>query len=168
LRGRKRVPTQLRKLHGNPTHASPLPTQEPVPKGNLNEPPDWMTETQKEGWRYALQHSPTGLLKLIDRGALIVWVVAEAIHRQAAVELQATGLLVDAGPNSSQQVNSPFLGIINRQAAIMLKAASDLGFTPASRPKMMVNPTAGAGFDDQSADSLEDFLNSDPGPPTIN
>ena len=36
----------------------------------------------------------------------------------------------------STAVASPYLGILNRAAALMIKAASELGFSPAARPRL--------------------------------
>ena len=40
-------------------------------------------------------------------------------------------------------MQNPYLAILNKQATVMLKAASELGFTPASRPRIRVYPTPG-------------------------
>jgi hypothetical protein len=93
MRGRKPVPTMLRELHGNPRKV-PLPKFEPKPVGDLSEGPDWFTEDLRAGLAYALTNSPPGLLKRIDRGVLIAWVVAEDLHRQAAIAQAKVGLLV--------------------------------------------------------------------------
>jgi hypothetical protein len=54
-----------------------LPKSEPKPDGDLSEAPNWLNEYLRAGWAYALANSPPGLLKRIDRGALVAWVVAE-------------------------------------------------------------------------------------------
>lgn len=170
MRGRKPVPTMLSELHGNPRKTAPR-AAEPRPVGDLHEPPDWLSETQKDGWRYALEHSPPGLLKLIDRGALAAWVVAEDLHRSATIAQSQVGLLVKA-PNTGIPMQSPYLPIINRQALIMLKAASELGFTPVSRPRIFMEPPVpGQGFNVGSNEtepaSLDHFLATDPDAPAI-
>jgi P27 family predicted phage terminase small subunit len=38
-------------------------------------------------------------------------------------------------------VASPYLGIMNRAAALMLKAGSELGFSPAARPRLAAQAT---------------------------
>ena len=167
MRGRKPTPTMLAELRGNPNHGRKKNHAEPKPVGDLIDAPAWLSEDQKEGWRYALRNAPPGLLKLIDRGALAVWVVAEDIHRRASEGEQKTGLLVkgkDGLPDPS-----PFLPIINKQAQIMLKAASELGFTPVSRPRIFAAPTPGAGMPLPSTPvepgaptrSFDDFLADD-------
>jgi hypothetical protein len=72
MRGRKPVPTMLRELHGNPRKVA-LPKFEPKPNGDLTDPPNWFNDDQRLCWTYALANSPPGLLKRIDRGALVAW-----------------------------------------------------------------------------------------------
>lgn len=134
MRGRKPKPTVLKLLSGNPGHR-PLNQHEPAPPGELLDPPEWMSETQKESWRYALSCAPKGLLRRLDRSLLAVWVVAEDTHREATIKMTQTGMLVKA-PNTGLPIQSPYLPIMNRQAQIMLKAASELGFTPTSRSRI--------------------------------
>ena len=52
---------------------------------NLTDPPEWMSESQKQGWIYAIENAPDGLLKKLDRSVLVAWVVAEDLHRQASM-----------------------------------------------------------------------------------
>jgi phage terminase small subunit len=108
-----------------------------MPTGDLTEMPDWLSEGQQTSWFYALAHSPPGLLKRIDRGALLAWVVAEDLHRQAATAQSKVGLLVRVKTKATAgkddpgvPVASPYINIINQQAKIMLKAASELGSRP--------------------------------------
>lgn len=135
--GRKPKPTHLKLIQGNPGKR-PLNVSEPLPQGNLNVPPDWLTPDQQAGWAYAVEASPRGLLKCLDRSALTVWVVAEDLHRQATVAVGKFGLITKS-PNKGQPMQNPYLPIINRQAQIMLKAASELGFTPSSRSRVQVS-----------------------------
>ena len=68
-RGRRPKPTALHSLHGtlNSTRHKHRET-EPEALGLLEEPPDFLTESQKEGWRYAIAHAPLGIVRMIDRG----------------------------------------------------------------------------------------------------
>ena len=131
-------PTFLKILEGN-RGKRPLNLLEPKPVGNLKEPPEWFSESQKEGWNYAIENSPKGLLKRLDRSALVAWVVAEDLHRQATLKVVEKGLVVSS-PDKGIPMQNPYLAIINRQAVIMLKAASDMGFTPTARVKIKVDP----------------------------
>lgn len=134
--GPKPKPTHLKILAGNPGKRA-LPKNEPKPVGELSEPPPWFTESQKEGWNYAIKNAPPGLLKNLDRSVLSVWVVSEDLHRQASEKIAAFGMITKS-PDKGVPMQNPFLPILNKQAQIMLKAAGDLGFTPAGRTRIAV------------------------------
>ena len=143
MRGRKPKPTFLKLLDGN-AGRRPLNADEPAPQGDLSDAPDWLSDSQKIGWQYAIDHAPASLLKRLDRSMLTVWVVAEDNHREAAEKVAKYGQVIKA-PVSGQPMQSPYLGIMNRQAQIMMKAASELGFSPASRPRIKVEKGKGSG-----------------------
>jgi len=135
-RGRKPKPTALKLVTGNPGKRA-VNKKEPKPRGNLYDPPEWLTETQRKGWEYEIESAPFGLLKRVDRSTLVAWVVAEDLHRQAAEKLNGGAMLIKT-PNG-MPVQSPYLSIINKQASLMIKAASEMGFTPASRSRVEVD-----------------------------
>jgi P27 family predicted phage terminase small subunit len=179
MRGRKPVPTTLRKLHGNPRKVA-LPKFKPKPQGDLSDVPDWLTDDLKAGWAYALINSPPGMLKRIDRGALVAWVVAEDLHRKAAIAQTKVGLLMRVKTRATigqddpgVPVASPYINMINQQAKIMLKAASELGFTPVSRPRVHGGPSVPAPVlnvgtteaADEDHMSLAEYIASAPKPP---
>jgi phage terminase small subunit len=181
MRGRKPKPTVLKNLHGS---EEPRNSAEPIPDGDLvdnpSDCPEHFNAEQREVWEYALRHSPPGLLKRIDGSALEAWVVAHCLHRAATREQNALaasgrsfkGLLFRQGP---QMVPSPFIGIISRQGAAMLKAASELGFTPVSRPRIFAGgPATGETLratdgraKDAPRQSLETYLANAPRPQAI-
>lgn len=134
---RKPKPTLLKLVQGTNQKCRANPN-EPMPAGNLSTAPDWFTDSQKEGWDFAIKHSPAGLLKLLDQSVLTIWVVAEDLHREASKRLAIDGLLTTT-PNG-MQIQSPYLPIMNRQAVLMMKAASELGFNPTARSKIVIPP----------------------------
>lgn len=143
-RGTKPQPTLLRVINGNPGKR-PLNVNEPMPQGNLDAPPEWLTEAQKENWRYAIEHAPPGLLKFVDRSVLTIWVIADDALREASEKIAAHGMLIRA-QNTGQPIQSPYMAIRNRQSQIVLKAAAEMGFTPSSRSQIQVQPQAGNAF----------------------
>src|ERR1700688_4587193 len=98
MKGRKPTPLSLRVLRGNPSKRK-LPKDTPMPEGDLNHPPEWMSRSQKSGWRYAIKHAPNGLLKRLDRSALVTFIVAESLHREAAEAIEKFGMLMKT-PNT--------------------------------------------------------------------
>ena len=123
-------------LTGNPGKR-PLNIAEPAPVGELFDAPAWLTDDQKAGWAYAIAEAPLGLLKRLDRSVLTVWVVAEDLHRQAAIAVSKFGLITKS-PVKGDPMQNPYLPIINRQAQIMMKASAEMGFTPSSRSRVEV------------------------------
>lgn len=139
-------PTHLKLLQGNPGKRA-LPKNEPVASGDLKNPPKYMNAEQKAEWRYVIKHAPAGLLKMIDTSALEVYVIARVIHRQASERLAKEDLIV-LSPVQGTALQNPLIGILNRQAEVMLKAAAQMGFSPASRSKVSIDkPDTPSGFD---------------------
>jgi phage terminase small subunit len=165
--GRKPTPAALLKLKGteNVTRARERGPEPEAPGDLLADPPDWLTDGQAASWRYAVEHAPRGILRLIDRGLLTVWCEAEDRHRRAT-EAQA---MLDkrsprmpfmmirrkpapkakkegeaAPPAEAPELSvSPYLGVINQAAQVMVRAASEMGFAPAARPRLAeTNPGA--------------------------
>jgi phage terminase small subunit len=166
-RGRKPKPTALHALHGDPSHlrgkVATRQKMEPAEPSTL-EPPDDFTAEQRAEWDEAIAHAPPGILRRIDAGALRVWVIASDLHRQARKELAIGGLLVEGKP-------SGYLSILNRQAALMLRAAEQLGFTPVSRPRLanapMPLPDAVPIRTARADMALEEYLSGRPGIPSL-
>jgi P27 family predicted phage terminase small subunit len=146
MRGRKPVPTKLKIVRGNPGKRA-LNHDEPIPPGDLAEPPDWLSASQKAGWNYAIENAPKGLLKCLDRSVLTAWVVAEDLHRRASEQVDKFGILTKA-PNTGLAIQSPYLPVVNKQAAIMMKAAEQLGFSPVSRSRIQLMGAVAGRVDD--------------------
>lgn len=136
MRGRKPAATHLKILRGNPGKRA-LNQSEPKPAGDLLDAPEWMSEGQKAGWNYAIENSPRGLLKKLDRSVLVAWVVSEDLHRQATGMVEKYGLLTKT-PSTGAPMQSPYLPIVSKQAQIMLRAAEQLGFSPSSRSRVQM------------------------------
>lgn len=142
MKGRKPIPSHLKIVTGKPGRIRPSKL-EPRPSGDLTTPPDDLTEEQAELWRYAISNAPAGLLKRLDASVLRVWVVAHCLYTRAVAaqekqDAESDTPLIVVTPNGAIQ-QSPLIGVINRQALIMLKAASDLGFTPSSRSRVTLS-----------------------------
>lgn len=143
MTGRRPKPTHLKLIAGNPGKR-PLNQDEPIPVGDLVDPPEWMTDSQQAGWRYAIEHAPLGLLKRLDLSVLSVWVVAQDLHRDAAEKVARYGAIIKA-PNTGVPIQSPYVAVLNKQASIMMKAAAEMGFTPSSRSRVRTEKQAQSG-----------------------
>ena len=145
MRGRIPKPTAIKVLTGNPGKRT-LNKHEPKPQGDLVDPPEYMTDGAKSAWHYALECAPVGLLKKLDMSILEVWANAADLYRKAQSGLTKTGLLIKA-PNTGVPMQSPYLAIANKQSQIMTKAATEMGFTPATRSRVTVPSEAAHALD---------------------
>jgi len=172
MRGRKPTPTALKELRGNPGKRA-LPKNEPAALGRPTDPPDWLDPVAQEAWRFAIANAPVGVLGRIDVGVLGIWCTAYSLHRAAYAEITKRGraALVYRAPQADVLLINPYVSVMNKQAQIMLKAASELGFTPASRPRLTGNgdlppPRRADPNDDRDEDDhappIAQFLASNP------
>jgi P27 family predicted phage terminase small subunit len=134
-RGRKPTPTQLKIVKGT-TRKDRMNPREPVVSGNLIGPPEHFCEAQKEIWKYAIENAPSGLLKRLDLSILETWVTAMWIFRDTQRDVQAEGLMTTT--INGVPVPNPKIGIMTRQSQLIMKAASEMGFTPSSRSKIVM------------------------------
>lgn len=95
---------------------------------------------------------PHGVAKAMDRGMPIIWVEAEDRHHtamlmQARLDAQRSRpmkLLLET-PDGLKA--SPYADIINKAAKTMFRAAQELGFSPAARPRIHVMPALSGDAD---------------------
>lgn len=143
--GRKRTPTRLRVLRGNPRD-KPLNLAEPDPAKGLPDPPDWLNLLEREAWATlaeALQ--PMGVVTLSDGPALTALAVAWAEWRQARAVLDLEE------PYYQHQDDGGTMYIRKHPATAVAADAwrrvssmlSEFGLTPASRSRLQVADRAG-------------------------
>ena len=87
---------------------------------------DARPELDETGWRT--------LLTNLDRAALAAYCGAYALWAEATEAIQKYGAMIKSPQGFP--IQSPYLAIANRQAEIMMRIASEFGFTPASRSRI--------------------------------
>jgi P27 family predicted phage terminase small subunit len=139
MRGRRPKPTRIKALTGNPGNR-PLNAREPRPEPALPEcPPELSPVARREWARLASELSKLNLITHLDRGALGTYCGAYAMWAEAMEQIQKFGTMVKSP--SGYPIQSPYLAIANRQAELMMRIASEFGFTPASRSRIAAPPT---------------------------
>ena len=78
--------------------------------------------------------SPLRILTHLDRAALASYCGAYGMWAEATEAIQKFGTMVKSP--SGYPVQSPYVSIANRQTEIMMRIASEFGFTPASRSRI--------------------------------
>jgi P27 family predicted phage terminase small subunit len=94
-----------------------------------------MSDGAKAVWKSAIDSVSPDQLNELDRAALGAWATACDLYRQAQIGLDETGLVVKA-PVTGTLVQSPYLAILNKQVSIIVRTATQLGFTPVSRARV--------------------------------
>ena len=78
--------------------------------------------------------TPLRIMTHLDRAALAAYCGAYGMWAEATEAIQKFGTMVKSP--SGYPVQSPYVSIANRQAEIMMRIASEFGFTPASRSRI--------------------------------
>jgi P27 family predicted phage terminase small subunit len=147
--GRKRKPTALKLLQGNPGKRA-VRDDEPKPAVCVPHPPDHLSDAAKEHWRQIGQElASVGILTKIDADALGMYCEAFARWVHANEQIRQFGPLVKAP--SGYPMQSPFLAIANKAFDQMRAMLTEFGMTPSSRTKVHA-----AKPDDD--DAMERFL----------
>lgn len=153
--GQRPVPTELHKMRG--TYRADRHGAAPIALGDLQKPPPHFNPEQRRSWRYAIEHAPSHLLRKIDRGTLAVWVEAEVRHFEATAEQtklnQQSGIkYLIPGPMGGL-IASPLVDVIDKAGKTMMRASADLGFSPATRTRIIVEAQSEAANDTGTPDS---------------
>lgn len=157
MRGRKPIPTLLKLVSGT-QRKHRLNPDEPQPVGDLLVPPPDLAAEEREIWCYAIENAPKGLLRLLDLKLFLGWVLAAAEVDLAEKMLREHGREVKKGgdqritinPDGTQvktvrsvtMVLSNWVKIRREAFQRMMKATSELGFSPTSRSRITL---AGGG-----------------------
>ena len=146
MRGRRPTPTRLKQLTGNPGKR-PLNEDEPMPEPAVPECPSELGPLAQREWnRLVGELAPLRMLTNLDRAALAAYCGSYALWAEATEAIQKYGVMIKAP--SGFPVQSPYLAIANRQTEIMMRIASEFGFTPASRSRIRApQETAPSLFD---------------------
>lgn len=145
MRGRKPVPTEIKKLRGNPGKR-PLVEDaiQPDQPPEVLPPPVFLSKEAKAEWRrLAPQIHKLGLLTSQDLGAFGAY--CQAYGRWASAEAQITrdarkraaiagGTIIKTV--SGNLIQNPAVSIANAAMAQMVKYAAEFGFTPSARTRV--------------------------------
>ena len=94
-------------------------------------PPEHLTDAQAAAWRTIVDGLPVGYVRPADVPLLAAYVVAAALHRRAAADLQDRGLIVP-GCRGRERVN-PSHKMLTSQAVTMVRLAGKLRLCPSAR-----------------------------------
>jgi P27 family predicted phage terminase small subunit len=119
-----------------------LAKDEPQPISVVDCPPELGPVARQEWDRLAGALTALGRLTIFDRATLAAYCNAYALWLEAVDALQKYGSVMKSP--SGYPVQSMYLSIVNKQVEIMVRIATEFGFTPASRRRL---PTPSKGDD---------------------
>jgi len=134
MRGRRPKPTRMKVLTGNPSKR-PLNVNEPSPQAAVPECPAELGPVAHREWdRLVGELAVLKLLTNLDRAALAAYCGSYSLWAESMEAIQKFGTMIKSP--SGYPIQSPYVAIANRQAEIMMRIASEFGFTPASRSRI--------------------------------
>ena len=108
---------------------------EPKPDAVVPDCPAELGPVARQEWdRLAGELGKLKILTTLDRAALGAYCGAYALWAESTEAIQKFGTMVKSP--SGYPIQSPYVSIANRQAEIMMRIASEFGFTPASRSRI--------------------------------
>jgi len=135
MRGRKRKPTDQKRLAGNPGKR-PLNDDEPQPALAIPDPPEHLDPEARREWERVTQElHAVGAVAQLYRGPLAAYCAAWSRWIAAEKQIVATGGEVVKSP-SGFPIQNPYLAIANRAAADMTRLAAEFGMTPSSKSRV--------------------------------
>jgi phage terminase small subunit len=141
--GRKPKPTVLHRLHHTYRPVRHDDRLEPIAPGELTDPPAHLTGPQKTRWRQVLKDAPKSVLRKVDSEALTAFVIAADLVEQANIAQQAldNGKTLPFLAKSDKKLPtlSPYVKLLLRALPMLVRTASELGFTPAGRVNVRVD-----------------------------
>jgi P27 family predicted phage terminase small subunit len=138
MRGRRPKPTRLKVLTGNPGKR-PLNANEPMPDIVTPDCPIELGPVARREWdRLVTELAPLRILTNLDVAALASYCGAFALWVEATEAIGKYGAMVKSP--SGYPIQSPYISIANRQVELMMRIASEFGFTPASRSRISMPP----------------------------
>jgi P27 family predicted phage terminase small subunit len=165
MRGRKAAPTRLIELHGCPGKRK-RSDAEPRPAAMEHDaPPAYLsTEARAEWARVVTQLRATGIISQLDTALLGAWCSTVGDFVISEQKLRQEGLVVDSRDRGP--VRNPWVMIKGRAIEQMIRLGSELGMSPASRPRLRSYiPDTSTGQPElghRPRMSLEKFLSSHP------
>jgi P27 family predicted phage terminase small subunit len=151
MRGRKPLPTAIKRLRGNPGKG-PLNEREPVVASAIPVCPAHLDDEAKHEWRRITRElKRAGLVTRLDRAALAAYCQAWSRWIDAEQKIRTAGAVV-LSPKKYPMLN-PYLVVANRAMAQMRQFLTEFGMTPSARSRVHTDATP-----DSEAAEMEAFL----------
>ena len=149
--GRKPLPTAVKRIKGT-LQPCRVNRHEPRLYAMLGAAPEYMSDSAKEAWQYAVMNAPPGLLSALDGAVLERWANCSGLYREALTKINRAGVsgMLMKTPSGLLR-RSPLMDVIRDLALEMKGYETEMGFTPAARSRISM-PADAPRDDDPWAD----------------
>lgn len=115
--------------------ADPIPSVPVTHTGppSIDDPPGYLNDEQRAIWVELVQEHGDRLSGA-DRAVFAKLVNAESLYRKAQAEVARVGVLIKSP--SGYPIQNPYLAVVNKQHAFVVRTASELGLTPLARGRV--------------------------------
>jgi P27 family predicted phage terminase small subunit len=156
MRGRKPIPTSIKRARGNPGKR-PLNNNEPQPDKKVPRCPSFLDADAKRIWGHLSKMLlSNGVLTEMDWLALATLCQAWSRWKYAEEHLQKFGAVI-LSPEKKFPIQSPYLAVSNKCVEQITKLAIEFGMTPSSRSRVEM-------ILDEGLSEFDRFLLSKPEP----
>lgn len=153
MRGRKPIPSEVKRLNGNPGKRALNPS-EPKPAAKAPACPAHVQGEARKEWRRIVRElSAVGIVTQLDRAALTAYVTAWQRWIEAEEQLRKLGPIVKAP--SGFPIQNPYLAVANKAIEQVIKISAEFGLTPSSRSRVSAAPAG------KATGGIESFLAQD-------
>ena len=138
------VPTEIKRLRGTDQPCRLVPNEPQPPGPPPLEAPSYLSAAQRGLWEQLLEDAPPQLLRRVDTGVLVQYVVARDLFARATEEVNRDGYITT---HKGRRFVHPAVYVLNSQAVTLRQCEQELGFTPASRTRIntLADATGGRG-----------------------
>lgn len=149
MRGRRPLPTEVKRLRGNPGKRR-LNAHEPTPSSRRPTRPDFLTSRAAAKWDELVPELEAAhLLSRLDGELLAIFCQAWADWIEAELAVRGASPVIDT--MLGNLVVSPWRTVANQHRKELLRLAVELGLSPSARSRIKVGPP-------EEADALLGFL----------
>jgi P27 family predicted phage terminase small subunit len=135
MRGRKPKPSSLAQLHGHPGKRERSKDEPQPPILDYYRAPTYLSEEARIEWeRVVVELRAARIITVLDLGLVAGWCSAWADFVTAERQLRQEGLVVDSRDRGP--VRNPWTMIKSKAIEQMIRIGSELGMSPASRPRL--------------------------------
>lgn len=143
MKGRKPIPSALKKLAGNPGKR-PILEDLAAPSSAPDRPRGLSVEARKEWDRITSELAHLGILSCVDRSALELYCATWERWKGSEAAIKQEGAVVDGRAN-------PHVSMANKALMIMKSFLAEFGLTPSSRARLHVSEKQEVDDDDPLA-----------------